>query len=148
MNPKVLKAGKIGGFAVASLLLTTVVAQFTGACPGLIGKAPALVTACVGAGVAYAIRKPLQNAGLKAFATGALGAVFAALVESVKSICGTSFLDQVPTLVAVGVCIAAGHYLQSPVMPPLPAPGPPAATQPPPDPVPAPPPPRPPIHIG
>lgn len=109
-----LKAVKIGGFALASLILTSVVAQFTGACPGLINEAPTIATAVVTATGAYLMRKPLTNAGLKAIATGTVGAAGAALVQRVTEVCGTDFVRQIPTLVTVGACVAIGHYLQAP----------------------------------
>lgn len=113
------EAGKMGklkavGFALAGAIATGVMAQVTGACPGLIGAAPAIVTAALGGIMTYWMRKPLTSAAGKATLAGCGAFALATVVEQVKQVCGGDFVQQLPTLAVAGLWVGVGLWLKAP----------------------------------
>lgn len=115
-----LKALKVAAFSIIGLLITSLVAQLTAACPDLISSLGAILTATIGGGMTYLMRKPLTKAGGKALIFGVVGAAFAAGVNAVTSVCGADFVHQLPSLAMAGAWVALGLYLRSPKQPPAP----------------------------
>lgn len=115
-----MKALKVAVFSIAGLLLTSLVAQFTAACPDLISSLGAIGTAAIGGAATYLMRKPLVKAGGKALVVGVIGAAFAGAVNAVTSVCGADFIHQAPSLAMAGVWVAIGLYLRAPHEAPAP----------------------------
>ncbi len=113
-----LKALKVAAFSIVGLLVTSIVAQVTAACPDLISSLGAIATAAIGGGAAYLMRKPLTKAGGKALILGVVSAAFAAGVNAVTSVCGADIIHQLPSLAMAGAWVALGLYLRSPQQPP------------------------------
>ena len=68
-------------FGVAGAVITGVVAYVSKACPDLLSQAPALITASVGAGVAYMFPKA---GGAKATLAGVAAALFAGTMQQLN----------------------------------------------------------------
>ena len=94
-------------FGVAGAVITSVVAQLSGACPDLLSQMPALITASIGAAAAYLMPKA---GGAKATLAGVAGALFAGTMQQLTAICGASFVEQLPALIAAGVWLGLGAY--------------------------------------
>lgn len=99
-------------FGLLGLILTSIVAQVTAACPGLEANVGAILTAAAGGAIAYLLKSPPHGAW--AVVTGVAGAGFAGLMQQVQTICGATFIHQLPTLAMAGVWIGLSHYLQAP----------------------------------
>lgn len=106
------------GYALASCVVVAVVAKATLACPDLTSKfVPALVAGVLGGAALYA-RRPETAPKVKA--AGAGTATFAAIAlvwdevrKALAEVCGASFNEQLPTMLAAGAMVGLGLYLQS-----------------------------------
>lgn len=113
---------KILLFGLGAAVSSAVMAQVTGACPGLLANLPtiliATLTATVGGLTTYLMRRPLQNAGGKALATGAITAAVAAfaatLVPQIEVVCGQGFVKHLPQLAVAGVWVGLGLWFRAP----------------------------------
>jgi hypothetical protein len=119
LRDRLKEAGKMGklkvvAFALGGAVLSGIVAQVTGACPGLLATAPSIVTALVGGSVTYLMRRPLESPKGKAILTAALSFGVAAALAQLDAACGEGFLQKLPALATAGAWVGLGLWLRAP----------------------------------
>lgn len=119
VRDRLREAGKMGklkvvAFALVGAAASGVVAQVTGACPGLVAALPGIITAIFGGTVTYLMRRPLQGAKTKAALTAAVGFGMAAGIAQLDAACGEGFVHKIPALATAGAWVGIGLWLRAP----------------------------------
>jgi len=98
----------------ALVVLPAVAAYVTQACPTLFSYSGLVA---IGGGLLAGISsfRKSQTAGTAvvhgAAGVGMFGALYLAAQQSINQLCGTGFVEQLPTLVTTGFCLALAAYM-------------------------------------
>lgn len=103
-------------YGLGSFVVVAIVAKISGACPDLATAAGGMaLLSGIGAGFALWSKKRSAvesvEGGLGAF--GLLSLVYVGVKDQIAALCGVAFEQQLPTLIAGGVVIGFGLWLQS-----------------------------------
>lgn len=106
------------GYALASCVVVAMVAKATLACPDLTSKfVPALIAGVLGGYALYRKRPEtapkMKSAGAGAGVVAAIALVWDEVRKALAEVCGASFYEQLPTMLAAGAMVGLGLYLQS-----------------------------------
>lgn len=101
-------------FALGGMLFTAVVAKLTSACPDLLSSGGAILTACIAGGVAFWMKRPKAAPVATSLVIGFITAVGAGGIDALRSICGTAFITQLPTILTAVGWTTLGLWLTHP----------------------------------